>query len=848
MKRLPTANSATNITQNGFTANWTSVSGITEYHIDVSTSSTFSTFLSGFNNQNVYNSTSLNISQILQSGTNYYYRVRGYVNGTSSANSNTVNVLTVPGTPTGLSSSNISASGFTAVWNIMQGSTNYYLDVSTNSSFTSYVAGYQNYSCGNVSSKQVSGISSGTTYYFRLRAANSSGTSVSTSPVSVITLPNAPTANLATNITQNGFTANWTSVSGITEYHIDVSTSSTFSTFLSGFNNQNVYNSTSLNISQILQSGTNYYYRVRGYLNGTSSANSNTVNVLTVPGTPTGLSSSNISASGFTAVWNIMQGATNYYLDVSTNSSFTSYVAGYQNYSCGNVSSKQVSGISSGTTYYFRLRAANSSGTSVSTSPVSVITLPTAPVATSATNITQSSFTANWSSVPGATEYHIDVSTSSTFSTFLSGYNNNNVYNSTSLNVSPLAGGSTYYYRVRAYIGGVTSVNSNSITVVTMPGTPTGLYTTDISANGFTAGWNAMQGATNYYLDVSTNSSFTSYVTGYQNYSCGNVSSKQVSGISSGTTYYFRLRAANSSGASVSTSPVSVITLPDAPDLQSPSDQTSFGVGTQVTLTWQSVASATNYWLQLSKDGSVVDISSLGNVTSYEIPSNFLGTSPATFTWKVRAYNASGWGNYSSLRTFNCIDVPLPDAPVLIAPINSVNVEGTEISFSWEAVAGATDYQLQVSASSGFETIFKEVYTGTNTNTSVSEFLDDGTAFYWRVRTKIGADLWGTEWNSGIFVNGKTSMIIKNLPYNEDFWSFNDIPIVNNGGININFSGLPEIIKAGEKHVLKIDVKIGDIITNSAGETVPKDIWGNGWSQLLFHVNNENIEIVNSEN
>lgn len=88
---------------------------------------------------------------------------------------------------------------------------------------------------------------------------------------------------------------------------------------------------------------------------------------------------------------------------------------------------------------------------------------PAAPVALDYSHETASSFTANWSTVSGATGYRLDVSTSSNFATYVPGYQNLDVGNVTSQSVTGLAANTFYYYRVRAYNVNSTSPNSNVI-------------------------------------------------------------------------------------------------------------------------------------------------------------------------------------------------------------------------------------------------------------------------------------------------------------------------------------------------------------------------------------------------
>ena len=64
---------------------------------------------------------------------------------------------------------------------------------------------------------------------------------------------------------------------------------------------------------------------------------------------------------------------------------------------------------------------------------------------------TRSSFMATWLRVTGATGYLLDVSTSSSFNSFLDGYHDLDVGDANGRTVTGLSRGATYYYRVRPY-------------------------------------------------------------------------------------------------------------------------------------------------------------------------------------------------------------------------------------------------------------------------------------------------------------------------------------------------------------------------------------------------------------
>ena len=276
---------------------------------------------------------------------------------------------------------------------------------------------------------------------------------------------------------------------------------------------------------------------------------------------PVATAASNITANGFTANWNHSAGATNYWLDVSTASDFSTLVTGFDNKDVGNVATFDVSSLSTGFTYYYRVRASNANGTSTNSNIITVDTgVLDAPLARSATNITTTSFTARWNSSATATTYLLDVSTASDFSTFVTDYDGKDVGNVTSCNVTSLSGSTIYYYRVRASNSGGTSANSNTITVTTLLAAPVAIAATNITTSGFTANWNASTGATNYWVDVSTTDDFSNVLASYNNKSVGNVTTHIIISLTPNTTYYFRVCASNSSSTSPYSNTITVTT------------------------------------------------------------------------------------------------------------------------------------------------------------------------------------------------------------------------------------------------------------------------------------------------
>lgn len=172
---------------------------------------------------------------------------------------------------------------------------------------------------------------------------------------------------------------------------------------------------------------------------------------------------------------------------VSGATSYTWTVTGDANAIIAGQGTNAVSITYSGTTAtQISCVASNTCGTSSAVSQRLSFTTLTAPVATAATfSTTSTAFNANWNVSTGASGYYLDVSTSSTFSSFVTGYNSLDVGSVSTFNVTGLTCGTTYYYRVRQYTFCTVSGYSNTITAVAHA-TGSQVYSTATASTTFT--------------------------------------------------------------------------------------------------------------------------------------------------------------------------------------------------------------------------------------------------------------------------------------------------------------------------------------------------------------------------
>jgi acid phosphatase type 7 len=635
--------------------------------------------------------------------------------------------------------SNVGSSSFTANWGGVCVANQYRIDVSSDPNFSTFLPGYQNFNAGNNFSLNITGLNPSTTYYYRVRAVDTTKgtTSGNSNSTSVITSTVPPVASPATNVSINTFTANWQFVSGANQYRIDVATDQQFQNILPAYNDLNAGNVATIEVTGV-NSATTYYYRVRARntnLNLTS-ANSGLIGLITRPEIPQLLPVASLTSNSFMIRWNPVPRVDQYRLDVSTQENFSTYVDGYQNFIVSNAISHTITGLNPQTRYYFRLRSRSSTleVTSDYSQVGNAITLPEVPQNITAINQTSGSFILNWDKVNNTDTYLLDIALNPQFTQFIPEYNNRNVGDVNSFEVMNLSPQTVYYVRIRARNTGsnLTSISSPSYIAATLPPTPENLAVSDLGPRYFSLTWDPIDGIDEYLLDLSLSPTFESYIEGFEDFSAGDKTDVEITGLLPSFTYYFRIRSVNNALEVISkeSNTGTITTLPDAPsDLQISTIRSQSAV-----LTWAENETANQYYIDVSESADFIEYVNgyenyeVGNTLSYLIDNL---TQLRTYYVRVRVKNQT-----TELTSFNSDVLEFITIPSTPNILQASNITAVRFTANWNQVENVSTYLLDVAIDDQFQNAHQNYidYSVGDVDKFELTALEPGQTYFYRVR------------------------------------------------------------------------------------------------------------------
>ena len=285
-----------------------------------------------------------------------------------------------------------------------------------------------------------------------------------------------------------------------------------------------------------------------------------------------------------------------------------------------------------------------------------------------------------WNAVSGATSYRVFRSESRG-----TGYSLLGTTTATSYTNTGAAVGKTYYYRVKAVNSVGTSGYSNIVSGKAKTAAPAA---PSVTAGNSSTGkpqltWKAVSGAVKYEVYRSTRQN-----SGYSLLGTTTSTSYVNTGASTGTTYYYRVKAVNSAGTSAYSNIVSGTARTPAPAAPVLKGGTSSASG-KPQLTWAAVDGAAKYDVYRSNraDGTFSKVGSTDKTTYV----NTGAVQGVTYFYKIRAVGASGASGFSNTVAIHVAGVIKAPAAVVLSGIKA---DAAGITVTWKATANADTYNV----------------------------------------------------------------------------------------------------------------------------------------------------------
>ncbi len=339
------------------------------------------------------------------------------------------------------------------------------------------------------------GAAAGKTYSYRVKAVNSAGTSAYSNIVSgraKAAIPAAPRVTIGNSSASGKPQLTWAAVDGAAKYEIYRSTQQSTGFTLLGTTTSTSYVNTGAAV------GKTYYYKVRALnVDGAAGAYSSTVSgaaKAVAPAAPT-VTMTYSDGGKPKLTWSAVSGAASYRVYRSESRG-----TGYSLLGTTTSTSYVNTGAAVGKTYYYRVKAVNSAGTSAYSNIVSGTArtpAPAAPVLKGGTSSASGKPQLTWAAVDGAAKYDVYRSNSADGTFSKVGSTDKTTYVNTGA-----VKGVTYFYKIRAVGASGASGFSNTVAihVAGVVKAPAAVVLSGIKADaaGITVTWKTTANADTY--------------------------------------------------------------------------------------------------------------------------------------------------------------------------------------------------------------------------------------------------------------------------------------------------------------------------------------------------------------
>lgn len=211
-----------------------------------------------------------------------------------------------------------------------------------------------------------------------------------------------------------------------------------------------------------------------------------------------------------------------------------------------------------------------------------------------------------------------------------------------------------------------------------------GLSASNITTTSATVSWSAMSGANGYIVEYKPSSSSTWTVLPLTAFT-----SASLTGLTAGTAYDWRVKAVCNCDVN---SPYATSSFSTALPCGTPGGLSASGISSSsATVSWAAVSGAVSYTVEY-KPSTSSTWTVFGNVTT--TAANLSGlTASTTYDWRVKTNCSSDGSGYAS-SSFTTLSAPpcTPPTGMFASPDGCAGVT----YLSWNAVAGATSYVIEI--------------------------------------------------------------------------------------------------------------------------------------------------------